>query len=43
LNGPPSGKFAQVATLLLEAGAPREKWEASEEVQSVLAAWDAGP
>lgn len=39
LHGPQAGEFAQVAQLLLEAGAPVESFEASDEVEAVLAAW----
>ncbi|MBL0171313.1 MAG: hypothetical protein IPP90_11375 [Gemmatimonadaceae bacterium] len=40
LNGPPNGEFAQVARLLLAAGAPLETFDASDDVEAVLAAME---
>ncbi|MEQ1693778.1 MAG: hypothetical protein ABMA00_20990, partial [Gemmatimonas sp.] len=37
LHGPQGAEFAQVAQLLLDAGAPIESFEASDEVEAILA------
>jgi len=39
VHGPRDGAFAQVAQLLLEAGARPETGEAADDVEAVLAAW----
>jgi hypothetical protein len=42
LHGPRDGQFAEIARLLLAAGAPVQAVEASEAVDEVLAGWTGG-